>query len=153
MDTLARLRQKCFFAIMLVGGIAGICESSWDHQGFLFNFFCGLIVVTLASFTGSFVGFFWKNVIRHLRGIREYVGDYNDGILLGSLFGAVVGILVQIIIGAEPHTIFGAGIGSAIGGLLGALPDETILTYVLTAMYTHEEEIIDIVDTCPPETL
>lgn len=153
MEILASLRQRCFFATMLVGGIAGLCENHWSQQGLLFNFFCGLIVVTMASFMGSFFGFFTKNVLRYLRGIKEYVGDYNNGILLGSLFGAIIGILVQIVVGNEPHTALGAGIGSAIGGFLGALPDETILAYVLTALYTHEEEIVDIVDTCPQKPL
>lgn len=153
MDILARIRQKCFFAIMFVGGIAGLCESHWDSQGLLFNFFCGLIVVTLASFLGSFLGFFMKNIARQLRGIRDYAGEYNDGILLGSLFGAVVGILAQILLGAQPHSVLGAGVGSAVGGFFGALPDETILAYVLTAMYEHEPEIVDITDTCPPKTM
>lgn len=149
MDILASVRQKCFFAIMLVGGIAGLCESHWDDQGLLFNFFCGLIVVTLGGFLGSFMGFFVKNMLRWMRGIREFAGEYSDGILIGSLFGSVVGIFAQVIFGGVAHTALGAGIGSAVGGFFGALPDETILSYVLTAMYTEEEEIVDIVDTCP----
>ncbi len=163
MDILARIRQKCFFAIMLVGGLAGLCESHWDEQGLLFNFFCGIIVVIMGGFLGSFIGFFVKNSLRYFRGIRKYAGEMSDGIFLGSLFGAVVGILGQIFIGTEPHTALGAMIGSAVGGFLGALPDETILAYVLTAMYSDNDDdivdiveivdIVDIVDTCPNEHL
>ncbi len=152
MDILARIRQKCFFAIMLIGGLAGLCESHWDEQGLLFNFFSGIIVVAVGGFLGSFMGFFVKNLLRYFRGIKEYAGEMNDGIFLGSLLGAVVGILAQMIFGAEPHTALGAMTGSAIGGFLGALPDETILAYVLTAMYSKDEnivDIVDVVDTCP----
>lgn len=153
MEVLIKVRQKCFFGMMLVGGLAGLCETHWDDQGLLFNFFCGLIVVTLGSFMGSFFGFFVKNVIRQLRGIREFVGEYSDGILIGSLFGAIIGIVLQILIGTQAHSALGAGIGSLVGGFLGALPDDTILAYVLTALLEHDEEIKDIVDSCPPETL
>lgn len=148
MQILADVRQKCFFALMLLGGMAGLCEPHWDDQGVLFNFFCGLIVVIVASFSGSFAGFFAKNSYRFLRGNHDYAGEYSEGILMGSLAGAVVGIVVQMVVGAEPHPALGAGIGATVGGFLGTLPDETMLAYVITALYSSEEksELAELLD-------
>jgi hypothetical protein len=148
MHRLAHLRQRLFFGTMLLGGLAGLCEAAWDDQGLLFNFFCGLIVVTLGGFVGSFAGFFLKNCWRWIRGAKDYSGDFSDGILLGSLVGTVLGIVAQTALGSAPHTALGAGAGALVGGLLGALPDETMLGYVLTALYDEESPLAEAAETC-----
>ncbi|MDD4732801.1 MAG: hypothetical protein PHX58_12795 [Desulfovibrio sp.] len=126
MNTLAKIRQRCFFGLMLTGGLAGICETHWADQAATFNFFNGLIMVGTSAFLGSFLGFFLKNTLRVLQGRSAYMGQSNDGVVIGSLVGAVLGILLQILTGDQLHTAVGACLGASLGGFAGAFPDEMI---------------------------
>ncbi|MGE4293802.1 MAG: hypothetical protein AB7E32_16520 [Desulfovibrio sp.] len=138
MNTLGKIRQKCFFGLMLTGGIAGICEHHWSHQAMVFNFFSGLILLGTAAFLGSFVGFFIKNMFRVLRGRNPYMGQSNDGVLIGSLIGALLGILGQALVGDQLHTATSACVGAGIGGFIGAFPDEMVPD-ILRMLYEQEQ--------------
>lgn len=151
MNTLGKIRQRCFFGLMLIGGIAGVCEQHWSHQALTFNFFSGLILLGTAAFLGSFLGFFIKNLIRVLRGMNAYMGQSNDGVLIGSLTGAVIGLLVQAIFGNQLHTATGACIGASLGGFIGAFPDEMVPD-MLRLLY-EPEQVPELLDPLTPKSI
>lgn len=139
MTTLAKIRQRCFFGLMLTGGCAGAVEQHWMHQGMGFNFFSGLILVGTTGFLGSFLGFFMKNTLRVIRGRSAYMGQSNDGVIIGALVGAVLGIILQAIAGDDLHTAVGACLGAGFGGFIGAFPDEMVPD-MLRLLYKSEPE-------------
>jgi hypothetical protein len=124
---------------MLTGGVAGVCEQHWAHQALTFNFFSGLILLGTAAFLGSFLGFFIKNVFRIMRGLNAYMGQSNDGVLIGSLLGALLGILIQALVGDQLHTATSACAGAGLGGFIGAFPDEMVPD-MLRLLYEQDNE-------------
>lgn len=143
MNTLVKIRQRSFFGLMLLGGVAGICEHYWARQPLAFNFFSGLILLGMSAFLGSFMGFFVKNLLRVLRGMSAYMGQSNDGVLVGSFIGALLGILIQALAGDQLHTALSACAGASIGGFIGAFPDEMVPD-MLRMLYEEERREIGL---------
>lgn len=140
MDSMSALRNKCYLGILLAGGIAGACEQSWSHQGLLYNFFLGLIMVCLTSFAGGLCGFVSLNLFRMATGRPQSAGQRGHGVLMGALAGAVMGILFSSVLGAGMPTAAGCALGSFLGAFLGALPDET-LGPILELIHEREEAL------------
>ncbi|MEF2146074.1 MAG: hypothetical protein V3573_11565 [Desulfovibrionaceae bacterium] len=134
------VRQRCFYGLLLTGGLSGIVEYHWLHQSIMYNFFSGLILLGTTAFLGSFTGFFIKNALRVFRGLKAYMGQSNDGSLIGALFGSLVAILGQALIGAHPYCALSACVGGFIGGMIGAFPDE-IVPDILRLLHESESDL------------
>ncbi len=120
------VNEKCFLGVTAMGGIAGLFEGAWTTGIDIHNILPGVIAVISAVFIGGFAGFFAKDGLRLLRGLRLYTGQSNEGMFLGAFAGAFLGTLFQFLLSEQAHTILGASCGAFIGAFIGAFPDEIV---------------------------
>ncbi|GAB7022629.1 hypothetical protein [Salidesulfovibrio brasiliensis] len=121
------IKEKAFYAIMLIGALAGLVEGTIAHGFSLRYLFPGAILAISAAFVGGLAGFIIKDASRVIRGMKPYRGVHYDGMVLGGMTGTLLGTLVQVAGSADgANLVVGSVVGSFIGSMAGTFPDEFV---------------------------
>lgn len=121
------LKEKGFYSMMGIGGLAGLMEGTMSKGFALHYIFPGAILTISSAFVGGLCGFLIKDLCRVIRGMKPYRGVYNDGMILGGLAGTLAGTVIQVAGSADgANLLVGAVVGSFVGSLSGAFPDEFV---------------------------
>lgn len=136
------IKEKAFYAIMLIGALAGLVEGTLSHGFSLRYLFPGAILAVSAAFVGGLCGFVLKDASRVARGMKPYRGVNNDGMVLGGMTGTLLGTLIQVAGSADgANLVIGSVVGSFIGSMAGAFPDEFVTPMIELLRKTPEEPI------------
>lgn len=131
-------KEKGFYGIMAVGALAGLIEGTIAHGFALRYIFPGAVLTITTTFLGGLAGYILKDLSRIRRGLKPYSRINNDGMILGALFGALLGMLVQIANSANGANILvGSLAGSSLGAMVGAYSDEYV-SPILSLLHKHE---------------
>lgn len=137
------IKEKSFHGMLAIGGLAGIIEGSIRYGFTLHTAFPGMMLTLIGAFTGGFTGFFLKDLHRTLRGMKPYRGVNNDGWMMGSCLGALIGTLLQVAFSPDgANLVVGSILGAYVGAACGAFPDEFITPVFLR-----------MIENPPPKTL
>ncbi|MCJ2164950.1 MULTISPECIES: hypothetical protein [unclassified Pseudodesulfovibrio] len=129
------VKEKSFHGTLAIGGLAGIVEGSIRYGLTLHTAFPGMMLTLMGAFMGGFTGFFLKDLVRTLRGMKPYRGVNNDGWMMGAFMGTFVGTLSQVAVSPDgANLVVGSIVGAYLGAICGAFPDEFV-TPIILRMY------------------
>jgi len=132
------MKEKSFHGTLAIGGLAGVVEGSIRYGFTLHTAFPGMMLTLMAAFMGGFTGFFLKDLVRTVRGMKPYRGVNNDGWMMGAFLGTLVGTLLQVVASPDgANLVIGSIMGAFAGAACGAFPDEFV-TPILLRMISRE---------------